>query len=111
MALRTARPRIATADQRTAREPPKVAHDHYASPEHKAWRAAVIARAGGRCQGAVCEKAHRTGYRLFADHITELRDGGAALDPANGMALCGACHTTKTIAARAKRMAARHPRA
>lgn len=70
----------------------------YASPEHRAWRTAVLARSGNACQSC-----GRTGVRLFADHIVELRDGGAALDVRNGQALCGSCHSTKTAAARAAR--------
>lgn len=42
--------------------------------------------------------------RLFADHIVELKDGGAPFDVANGQALCGAHHTLKTAAERQKRM-------
>ena len=82
----------------------KVTDPHYLTAEHQAWRAAVIARAGGRCQDPACIGTAASA-RLFADHIRELRDGGAALDLANGRALCGACHTRKTLAARARRMA------
>ena len=42
---------------------------------------------------------------MFADHITEIRDGGDPFDPANGQCLCGRCHTLKTNAARAARHA------
>jgi 5-methylcytosine-specific restriction enzyme A len=90
-------------DQRTAQEPAKAAESHYSTPEHRAWRTVVIAQSNGRCQ--VC---HRSGARLFADHVVELRDGGAATDPANGQALCGACHTAKTHRARADRQARRY---
>ena len=98
--LRMLSSRIARHDTRTALPPPKQPDPYYGSAEHRAWRAAVLARAGHACQGC----GHR-GARLYADHIVELRDGGAALDVTNGQALCGACHTTKTIAARAARMA------
>ncbi len=80
--------------------PPKRADPYYNSPEHKAWAAAVIARAGGMCQGEGCG---RTGVRLYADHIVELRDGGDRLDLANGQALCGRCHSGKTARRRAER--------
>ena len=82
--------------------PPKQRAPVYGSPEHRAWRAAVIARAGGRCQD--CGAAR---VRLFADHVVELQDGGAPHDVANGRALCGACHTRKTARARASRTAQR----
>lgn len=106
MALRTMQPRLGAARQHIAAMPAKQADSHYSTPEHRAWRAAVIAKAGGRCQDPECATPGR-GARLFADHVVELRDGGAAADPANGMARCGACHTRKTIAERAKRMARR----
>lgn len=104
--LRSIGPRLATIDTGVARVPPKTVDPHYQSAGHLAWRAEVIRRAGGQCQGDGCG---RTGIRLFADHIHELRDGGAALDPANGRALCGSCHTAKTIAERARRMGAPAP--
>lgn len=83
--------------------PPKEADPHYRTPEHRAWAAAVIRRAGGMCQGPGCG---RTGVRLFADHIQELRDNGAPLDLGNGQALCGACHGAKTARERARRLGA-----
>ena len=74
---------------------PKVALAWYATPEHRTWRATVLARAHGHCQGPNCG---RFGVRLFADHIREISDGGAPLDPDNGQALCGSCHSRKTWA-------------
>ena len=100
--LPVARPRLGMLDPRTARAMPKQAAAHYLTPEHKAWRSAVVARAGGCCQAC-----GRSGVRLYADHVVELRDGGAPLDPSNGQALCGACHTRKTAAARAVRQGSR----
>ena len=96
--------RIATLDTRCAQPAPKLADRFYTSPEYLAWRAIVIARAGGRCQDPACQRPGRRASRLFADHVVELKDGGAPLDPANGLARCGSCHTRKTIAARAARM-------
>jgi len=87
-----------------AKPAPKVVDPHYHTPEHQRWSRAVIARAGGRCQGKGCG---RSGVRLFADHIVELRDGGAPFDLANGQALCGACHARKTAAMRAERLRGR----
>lgn len=81
---------------------------HYGTPEHRAWAAAVIARAGGRCEaitdGVRCHKAQPK-FRMFADHIKEIQDGGAKFDPANGRCLCGSHHTFKTAQERAKRTA------
>jgi 5-methylcytosine-specific restriction enzyme A len=93
-------PRIASPDLRRVQPAQKQADAHYQTPEHRAWRAEVIRRAGQSCQ-----RCGKSGIRLFADHIQELRDGGSALDPANGAALCGGCHTRKTAQARARRAA------
>jgi hypothetical protein len=43
---------------------------------------------------------------MFADHVVELRDGGSALDLANGRCLCGSCHSKKRIGNRASRAGA-----
>jgi hypothetical protein len=93
------RPRLATADTRRVRPAPHQADAELLTSEHRAWRALVLGRAGHRC-----EACGASGCRLFADHIVERRDDGERLDPANGQALCGACHTSKTVAERAKRM-------
>lgn len=99
--------RVATANVAIARVPEKTADPIYHTPEYQAWRAAVIANAGGRCEavesGVRCAKA-KPFNRMFADHRIELRDGGAPFDPANGQCFCGSHHTTKTAAARAARM-------
>ena len=50
MALRMMRPALRTGDLSIAKLPPKVADAHYATPEHRAWRTAVIARASGVCE-------------------------------------------------------------
>ena len=95
-------PRLAALDARTAKPAQPITKPIYLSAEHRAWRAAVLNKAGHRCQYPGCG---RSGIRLFADHIVELSDGGAPSDPANGQALCGSHHTLKTAAERAKRTA------
>ncbi len=79
----------------------------YSTPAYSVWRMAVVSRAGYRCQaidsGKRCGKAAPQ-HRMFADHVVELKDGGAPFDPANGQCLCGAHHTTKTVMARALRL-------
>jgi hypothetical protein len=89
------------ADVRCARPPEKTADPWYWTPEHRAWREFVIARAGGVCERPGCGRREP---RMFADHVVELKDGGAALDPANGECLCGSHHSLKTAAARAARL-------
>ncbi|MDR3474445.1 MAG: HNH endonuclease [Devosia sp.] len=104
--LKARAPRITARDTRAVRPPPKTVDPHYLTPEHRAWAKAVIDRAGRRCQDAQHDDSRpRQGVRLFADHVVELRDGGAAYDPGNGLTRCGACHTRKTMAERARRMA------
>lgn len=95
------RPRVAVLDTRSAQPPPKTADAELLTAEHRAWRAAVIARAGARCEWAGCGRAEP---RMFADHVVERKDGGAELDVANGQCLCGKHHSIKTARERAKRM-------
>jgi 5-methylcytosine-specific restriction enzyme A len=102
--IRASKPRIATRAPRIAS--PKVAAPIYQTAEYRNWRAAVIGRSGGHCQDPACADPMRS-TRLFADHVVELRDGGAPFDVANGVALCGACHTSKTMRERARRMGMR----
>jgi 5-methylcytosine-specific restriction protein A len=94
--------RVRTLDTSTARVPVKRAAPFYLSPEWRALMARLIAERGRRC-----EACQRVGGRIFGDHVTELQDGGAALEPSNIKLLCGACHTAKTVKARAARQAAR----
>lgn len=93
--IRLLAPRLASIDTATAKLPAKFADPHYLTPEHRAWRTAVMARARYRC---ACGDRAR-----YADHIIELRDGGPPLDPANGEALCARCHAHKTHTARLRR--------
>ncbi|PJN94455.1 HNH endonuclease [Amaricoccus sp. HAR-UPW-R2A-40] len=78
--------------------PPKKAEDFYQSKE---WRR-LVARLK-RERGAWCQRCGST-HRVTGDHIQELKDGGAPLDPANVELLCQACHNTKTAKARARRV-------
>lgn len=108
--VRTIRPSIATVDMRSARPIEKRADPELLTPEHRAWRAEVLRRAGYQCEavenGRRCRVAAPA--RLFADHKKERKDGGAPLDPANGACMCGRHHSLKTAAERAKRMAVRY---
>lgn len=81
------------------RPPPKVASAHYRTAEHRAWSEAVIERDGGCVKCGVPKGVSR----LFADHITEISDGGDPLDPRNGQTLCSRCHAIKTAQARGER--------
>ncbi|RUT25996.1 HNH endonuclease [Asaia sp. W19] len=65
------------------------------------WRSLISCLLAQR--GRRCEVCGRTGCRIFGDHIHELKDGGAPLDPGNIRLLCGSCHSTKTARVRAIR--------
>jgi 5-methylcytosine-specific restriction endonuclease McrA len=45
--------------------------------------------------------------RVYGDHIIELQDGGALLDPSNVALRCAPCHGRKTVLERDKRMSKR----
>jgi 5-methylcytosine-specific restriction enzyme A len=114
--LRKLAPMVRSVDTRTVRPPPpqltdkqrfKKADPFYASPEFRAWRAAVVGRAGGRCEavthGHRCTKA-QPAHRMFADHIHEVKDGGSRFDISNGQCLCGPHHLMKTAQVRRDRL-------
>jgi 5-methylcytosine-specific restriction enzyme A len=63
-----------------------------------------------RSRGRTCESTLHTGDRrlsmlqvVYGDHIVELRDGGARLDPDNVQLNCASCHGRKTYAERQRR--------
>jgi 5-methylcytosine-specific restriction enzyme A len=101
MPLKMLQPRLKTFDTRRVKPPPKRAAAFYLSPEWRALMAAIIKARSRRCQ-----ECGRTGCRVFGDHIVELKDGGAPLDPSNVMLRCGSCHSAKTARVRAERMRA-----
>lgn len=77
---------------------PKVADGFYRTPE---WRE-LVARIK-RERGPGCARCGST-HRVIGDHVIELKDGGAPLDPSNIELLCIAHHNAKTAAAaRARR--------
>jgi 5-methylcytosine-specific restriction endonuclease McrA len=102
--LRSLAPRLAVLDTRSAAPAPKTAAPFYLSPPWRQLMKDIIAERGRRCEDPLCQQPHRTGIRVFGDHIVELQDGGAALDKTNVLLRCGSCHTRKTAAARAERM-------
>lgn len=105
--LRALTPRVRVADTRSARPPAKTAARFYLSPEWRTLIARLIGERGRRCQDTQCKMPWRRGIRVFGDHVKELEDGGAPLDPDNILLRCGSCHTRKTAEARAARQARR----
>jgi 5-methylcytosine-specific restriction protein A len=105
--LRSLAPLVRTLDTRTTRLPPRPMDPVYNTRQFQTWRAQVVARAGGQCEaidnGHRCGKA-RPEHRMYADHVTELRDGGQPFDLRNGQCLCASHHELKTVAARARRL-------
>ena len=105
--LTVLRPRVEMASQRLQPRP-KTAAPVYGSPEWRSLIANIIRERGRRCEDPRCTTPNRAaGERLYGDHIHELSDGGALLDPFNIQLLCALCHGRKTAAERNKRMAAR----
>lgn len=80
------------------RPAPKVAARFYASREWRELVARLKRERGGCC--ARCGSSNR----VIGDHIVELKDGGAPLDPANIELLCQAHHNAKTAQARHRRV-------
>lgn len=87
-----------------ARIPPKVVDSFYSSPEWRALMSRILKERGRGCEDRSCSAPHAPGVR-YGDHIREIRDGGAKLDPRNVMVMCATCHGRKTARARAARMA------
>ena len=79
---------------------PKVALPFYRSAE---WRALVAGRKLDRDYHAARARA-KPGERLILDHVREIRDGGARLDPANTQWLTFSEHQAKTERAKRARL-------
>src|SRR5262245_19396637 len=112
--LRTLAPRLRLVDTATVKLPSKVKAQIYTTPEFQRWRALVVERAGGRCEatdphGHRCTRASPL-YRMYADHIHELKDDGSVYDLANGQCLCRSHHELKTVAMRFQRFSRRFER-
>ena len=98
---------VRRVDTSTTPLPSKVKDHIYTTPQYRAWVAIVLARADGRCEyvdnyGHRCTKA-KPSYRIYCDHIEELKDNGQPFDINNGMCLCASHHELKTMAARSRR--------
>jgi 5-methylcytosine-specific restriction protein A len=105
--VRLAGDRVPATDTRRVQPPAKTADPFYTSPEWRKFIARIKAKRGNRCEDPACTTPNERQTRVIGDHIVELKDGGAPLDPANIMLRCDACHTRKTAAHRAKRLAQR----
>ena len=102
--LRAFGPRLSAIETRRVIPPAKTADPFYRSPEWQALLGRLIRERGRRCEDQQHDPAQsRTDRRIYGDHIVELKDGGAPLDPANILLRCAPCHGRKTAAARAAR--------
>jgi len=78
----------------------KRADPFYLSKEWKALIAKLIRQRGRRCEDTEHDPSKpRDGVRIFGDHVQEIKDGGALLDPVNIMLRCSFCHARKTASA------------
>src|SRR5947208_1028527 len=97
-------PKVRAFNTSKLKPAPKTVDPFYLTPQWRSLMDAIIKRRGRRCQDPEHNPSRPREYvRIFGDHIVELRDGGAMLDPLNIMLRCGSCHTRKTAAERAKR--------
>jgi 5-methylcytosine-specific restriction endonuclease McrA len=94
-----ARPRLRVADIGCVPTQVRPNHSFYQGPEWRALTRRILAERGRRC-----ERCGTTEGRITCDHIQELADGGAPLDPANVEIMCNSCHGFKTAAARRARV-------
>src|SRR4051812_36510820 len=82
----------------------KQADPFYTSAEWKALMRQIIKARGRRCEDDRHDMANaREGIRLYGDHVIEIKDGGARLDPSNVLLRCAPCHGRKTAEARVAR--------
>ena len=95
---------IARIDTRVG-QPARRPDPFYFSPEWRALIAALKEERGDKCED--CGRGPEGNgeqTRIYGDHVEELKDGGASLDPANVRLRCGTCHGQKTIGARRQRL-------
>lgn len=97
--LTRARGRLVGAPPRLRAAPKKVA-PFYNSAEWSRLSAEIRAERRSKCEAKGCG---HVGY-VIADHIKEIRDGGAELDKANVQLLCARCHGRKTEEAKRARL-------
>lgn len=102
--LKSLPPHVAKLDTRTAPLPPKEVDPFYASREWRALVDKIKRERGDACEDPRCRGPHHRGQRIFGDHVVEIQDGGAKLDPSNVMLRCSRSHGSKTARERATRM-------
>jgi 5-methylcytosine-specific restriction protein A len=106
--LRQLPPLVAVRNTNTVQLAPRPKDPIYQTVGYRTWRRLVLERAGHQCEH-VDGYGHRcTGAgpmsRMYAHHRTEVKDGGALLDPTNGMCLCHQHHEQASALARSRRI-------
>jgi hypothetical protein len=77
---------------------PKQAKPFYLSNEWRSLISMIKKQRGNQCHDP--DHPHdvpRWKGRIYGDHVIELADGGAALDPRNIVLRCHLCHQRKTV--------------
>lgn len=100
--------RVTTLNTRTAPLPPKLCDPFYLSREWRALVERIKRERGEACEDPSCIGPHHPGQRIYGDHIVEIQDGGAKLDPSNVMLRCARSHSLKTVRERARRSMSRN---
>ena len=103
MKLRILNRKLAPSTHAKVRAPVKRADEFYSSQQWRSLLDAVIKQRGRRCEDPKHDSTKPRSGKIYGDHVRELKDGGAKLDPSNVMLRCASCHTTKTMIARANR--------
>jgi 5-methylcytosine-specific restriction protein A len=101
--LRTFPPRLRTFDTSRVKVEPKQKASPYYDSRWVELRGEIVRQRGSACEDPEHDPALPRRGRVIADHIIELKDGGALLDPRNVMLRCSRCHGRKTMQARARR--------
>jgi hypothetical protein len=96
-------PRVARLDARKVRLAPRSDDSLYDSPRWRALTAQLKRERGERCEDPDCKTPSGPWRRIVADHVREVRDGGALFDKRGIMLRCDACHNRKTAQERARR--------
>ena len=103
MKLRILNKKLAPSTHVKVRAPVKRADEFYSSPEWRSLLDAIIKLRGRCCEDPAHDSTKSRSGKIYGDHVRELKDGGARLDPSNVLLRCASCHQAKTMIARAAR--------